>query len=82
MLDLEAALFYARVGMISFDGISDLLDLLHATEMRTHTTHTEYQRIMIVELSIEGLALDWLVQVIQPHMTTLTWAQFRERFMR
>ena len=31
MLDLEATLFYARVGMISFDGISDLLDLLHAT---------------------------------------------------
>ena len=40
--DPEAALFYVRVGRISFDGTSDLLDFLHAVETRTRTTHTEY----------------------------------------
>ena len=49
----ETILFYARVGRISFDGTSDPLDFLHAIETRTQTTHTEYQRIMIVELSVE-----------------------------
>ena len=64
MSDPEAALFYARVGRISFDGTSDPLDFLHAIETRTRTAHTEYQRIMIVELSVEGPALNWFVQVI------------------
>ena len=64
MSDLEAALFYARVGKIFFDGTSDLLDFLHAIETRTRTAHIKYQRIMIVELSVEGLALDWFVQVV------------------
>ena len=58
MSDPEAALFYARVGRISFDGISDPWDFLCAIETRTRTTHTEYQQIMIVELSVEGSALD------------------------
>ena len=82
MSDPEAALFYARVGRISFDGTSDPLDFLHAIETRTQTAHTEYQRIMIVELSVEGPALNWFVQVIQPHMIAMSWAQFRERIMR
>ena len=73
MSDPEAALFYTRVDKISFDDTSDPLDFLHAIEMRTQTTHTKYQRIMIVELSVEGPALDWFVQVIQPHMTTMMW---------
>ena len=42
MSDPEAALFYARVGRISFDGTSDPLDFLHAIETRTRTAHTEY----------------------------------------
>ena len=66
MSDPEAALFYARVGRITFDGTSDPLDFLHAIETRTRTAHSEYQRIMIVELSVEGPALDWFMQVIQP----------------
>ena len=82
MSDSEAVLFYARVGRISFDGIFDPLDFSHAIKIRTQTAHTEYQRIMIVELSVEGPTLDWFVQVIQLYMMTLTWAQFRERFMR
>ena len=53
MSDPEAALFHARVGRIPFDGTSDPLDFLHAIETRTRTAHTEYQRMLIVELSIE-----------------------------
>ena len=82
MSDLEATLFYARDGMISFNGTSDPLDFLYAIKIRTRTAHTEYQQIMIVELSVEGPALDWFIQVVQPQMITMTWAQFRERFMR
>ena len=58
MLDPESVLFYASVGRISFKGTSDPLDFLYAIETRTQTAHTEYQRIMIVELSVEGPALD------------------------
>ena len=58
MSDLEVALFYTRVGKVAFDGTSDPLDFLHAIETRTQTAHTENQRIMIVELSVEGPALD------------------------
>ena len=32
MLDLEAAVFYARVGRISYDGTSDPLDYTRAME--------------------------------------------------
>ena len=58
MSNPEAVLFYTRVGMISFDGTYDLLDFLHVIETRNQTTHTEYKRIIIVELSIDGPALD------------------------
>lgn len=44
MSDLEAALFYAKVSRISFDGIFDPLDFLYAIETRTRTAHTEYQQ--------------------------------------
>ena len=64
MSDPKAALFHARVGRVAFDGTSDPLDFLHAIENRTQTAHTKYQRIMIVELSVEGLALDWFIQMI------------------
>ena len=53
MSDPEAALFYVRFGRISFNGTSNLLDFLHAIEMGTQTAHTEYQQILIVELSGE-----------------------------
>ena len=53
MSDPEAALFYARVGRISFNGTSDMLDFVHAIETGTRTAHTEYQRILIVKLLVE-----------------------------
>ena len=76
MSNLEVTLFYAKVGRISFDGIFNPLDFLHAIKTRTRTAYTEYQRVMIVELSVEGPALDWFMQVVQPQMDTITWAQF------
>lgn len=82
MSDPEAALFYARIGRIAFDGMLDPLDFLHAIETRTRTAHVDYQKIIIVELSIEGPALDWFIQSIQPRMTAMSWAEFRERFMK
>ena len=40
--DLEAVLFHARVGRISFNRTFDPLDFLHAVETRTQTAHIEY----------------------------------------
>ena len=74
MSDPEATLFYAKVGRISFDGIFYPLDFLHAIKTRTQTSYTEYQRVMIVELSVEGPTLDWFMRVVQPQMATITWA--------
>ena len=82
MSDPEATLFYAKVGRISFDGIFNPLDFLHAIKTRTQTAYTVYQRVRNLELSVEGPALDWFMQVVQPQMATITWAKFRERFMR
>ena len=42
MSDPEAALFYARVSRIFFDGTFDLLDYLHAVKKRTQIAYTEY----------------------------------------
>ena len=69
---IEAMTFYASIGRIFYDSTSDPLDFLQTIELRTRTVHTEHQRMLIVELSIEGAILDWFIQVIQPHMTTLT----------
>ena len=74
MSDPEATLFYAKIGRISFNGIFNPLDFLHAIKTRTRTAYTDYQRVMIVEFSVEGPALDWFMQVVQPQMATITWA--------
>ena len=42
MSDLEAALYYARVGKVAFDGTSDPLNFLHTIETRTRTAYTKY----------------------------------------
>ena len=54
MSNPEVALFYARVIRISYDGTLDSLDFLHVIESGTWTAYTEYQRMLIVELSVEG----------------------------
>ena len=37
---------------------------------------------MVVELSIQAAAQDWFMQSIQPRMTTMTWLEFKEQFLR
>ena len=72
MTNADAALLYLRVGRITFDGSGDALDFINTIKARTRTGYTDYQRIMIVELSVQAAAQDWSVQIIQPSMTTMT----------
>ena len=82
MTDADTFLLYSRVGRISFDGTRDALDFIYAIESRTSTGYSDYQRMLVVEISVSAAAQDWFVQSIQPYMTTMAWADFRERFMR
>ena len=52
MSDANAALQYSRVGRVSFDGMGDALDFFNTVKARTHIGYTNYQRIIIVELSV------------------------------
>ena len=52
MSDVDALLMYSRVGIISFDRIGDVLDFINAIKSRTRTGYSDYQRILIIELSI------------------------------
>ena len=82
MIDADAVLLYSRVGRIYFDGSRDVLDFVNTIESRTKTGYSDYQRIIVVEISVSAAAQDWFMQSIQPYMTTMTWVDFRERFMR
>ena len=82
MTDADAALLYSRVGRVYFDGTGDALDFVNTIESRTRTRYSDYQRILVVEISVSAAAQDWFMQSIQSYMTTMTWADFRERFMR
>ena len=82
MTDADASLLYYRVSRVAFDGTGDAFDFINTIEARTRTRYTNYQRIMIVELSVQATAHDWFIQSIQPFMTTLTWLEFKERFLR
>ena len=82
MSDANASLLYSRVGRVSFDGTRDALDFLNTIEAKTRTGYTDYQRIMIAELSVQSVAQDWFIQSIQPRLTTMTWLEFKEQFLR
>ena len=64
MSDADAALLYSRVGRVSFNGTGDALDFINTIEARTRTGYIDYQRIMIVELSMQAIAQDWFMQSI------------------
>ena len=78
MTDVDAALLYSRVGRITFDGSGDALDFINTIEARTRTGYTDYQRIMIVKLSVQATTQDWFMQSIQPYMTTMVWLEFND----
>ena len=82
MTDADAAVLYTRVGRVSFDGTGDAMDFINTIEARTRTGYNDYQRIMIVELSLQAAAQDWFMQSIRPFMTTMTWLEFKEQFLR
>ena len=58
MSDADATLLYSRVGRVSFDGTGDTLDFFNTIEARTQTGYTDYQRIMVIELSVQAAAQD------------------------
>ena len=82
MTDADAAVLYTRVGRVPFDGTGDAMDFINTIEARTRTGYNDYQRIMIVELSVQAAAQDWFMQSIRPFMTTMTWLEFKEQFLR
>ena len=78
----DVAVLYTRVGKVSFDGTGDALDFINTIEARNRTRSNDYQRIMIIELSVQAAAHDWFMQSIRPFMSTMTWLKFKERFLR
>ena len=61
MTDVDATLLYSRVCRIAFDGTGDALDLINTIEAKIRTRYTDYQRIIIVELSVRAVAQDWFM---------------------
>ena len=82
MSDADAALLYSRVGRVLFDGTGDAMDFINTIEARTRTGYNDYQRIMVVELSMQAAVQDWFMQSIRPFMTTMSWLEFKEQFLR
>ena len=78
MSDAETAVIYTRVGRFPFDGTGDAMDFINTIEAKTRTRYNDYQRIMVVELSLQAAAQDWFVQSIRPFMSTITWLEFKE----
>ena len=72
MTDADAALLYSRVGRVYFDGTGDALNFVNTIESRTRTGYFDYQRILVVEISVSAVAQDWFMQSIQPYMTTMS----------
>ena len=64
MFDADTTLLYSRVGRVPFDGIRDALDFINTIEARTQTGYIDYQKIMVVELSVQATAQDWFMQSI------------------
>ena len=82
MTDADAAVLYTRVGRVSFDGTGDALNFINTLEARNRTRSNNYQRILIVELSVQAVAHDWFMQSIRPFMSTMTWLEFKEQILR
>ena len=53
-----------------------------ATEVVERTRSNDYQRIITVELSVQATAHDWFMPSIRPFMTTMSWLEFKEKFLR
>ena len=62
MTNADAALLYSRVGRVYFDGTGDALDFVNTIKSRTRTGYSDYQRILVVEISMSAAAQDWFMQ--------------------
>ena len=82
MTFVDVAVLYTRVGKVSFDGTGDALNFINTLEARNRTRSNNYQRILIVELSVQAAAHDWFMQSIRPFMSTMTWLEFKEQILR
>ena len=58
------------------------MDFINTIAAKTRTWYNDYQRIMVVELSLQAAGQDWFMQSIRPFMTTMTWLEFKEQFLR
>ena len=65
-----------------FNGTGDALDYINTIEARTRIGFNDYQKIMNDELSIQAAVHDWFVQSIRPSISTMTWLEFKEQFLR
>ena len=61
MSDADVTLLYSRVGRVPFHGTGDTMDFINTIEARTRTGYNDYQRIMVVELSLQAAAQDWFM---------------------
>ena len=77
----DATVLYTRVGRVPLDGTRDAMDFINTIEASTKTGFNDYQKIMIIELSVQAAAQDWFMQSIRPFMTTMTWLEFKEQFL-
>ena len=59
MSDAEATILYTRVGRVPFESIGNAMDFMNTIKARTRTVYNDYQRIMVVELSLQVAAQDW-----------------------
>ena len=59
--DAETVVIYTRVGRVLFDGTGDAMDFINTIKARSRTGYNDYQRIMVVELSVQATAQDWFM---------------------
>ena len=71
---------FCIIGLVEclFNAIGDAMDFINTIEARTRTGFNDYQRIMIVELSVQAAAQDWFMQSIRSFLSTMTWLEFKE----
>ena len=52
MFDVDIALLYSLIGRVHCDGPRDALDFINTIELRKRIRYVDYQRIMIVKLTV------------------------------
>ncbi|XP_050211614.1 uncharacterized protein LOC126661791 [Mercurialis annua] len=79
--DWDIVLAYMRLKPTKFDGSGHALDFLEEVERNSRRLQAnERQSIILVEMSMKGLAKDWFQHIIQPTMGQMTWAEFVNQF--